>query len=130
MHEKSYTGINIQWPISQEILSGNKIIETRTYPIPDKYLNQEMLLIETPGLLRKFKARATGIIKFTSCFKYKNQKAFNLDIDKHLVSIDSKWAWKDKKKFGWGVEVIKVFPAPLELAGIKKGIIYTKNIQI
>jgi len=127
--EKTYTGINIQWPISQLILSGKKIIETRTYPIPEKYLNQEMLLIETPGKKRKFKSRITAIIKFTNCFKYKNKKEFYSDIKKHLVSRESEWAWRDKEKWGWEVEVIKLTSPSIEVTK-KKGIVFTKNLKI
>ena len=38
---KRYTALNVQYPISQDILSGEKTIETRTYVIPEKYLGKE-----------------------------------------------------------------------------------------
>ena len=38
-------GINIQFPISQLILSGDKTVETRTYPIPERYLGVDLALI-------------------------------------------------------------------------------------
>ena len=106
---KSYTGINIQWPISEDILSGSKTIETRTYPIPEKYINQDMLLIETPGKKGKFKSRITAIIRFTDSKEYKNKSDFYKDVDKHLVTKDSEWAWKNKKKYGWNVVIVKKF---------------------
>lgn len=99
MSKKTYTGINIQWPISELILSGQKTIETRTYPIPKKYLNQEMLMIETPGKNGKFKARIVAIIKFTDCFRYKNKKDFYKDSHKHFVTSSSEWAWGTKSKY-------------------------------
>ena len=106
MSKKTYTGINIQWPISQDILSGKKTIETRTYPIPEKYLNVEMAMIETPGKHGKFKARVVAIIKFTDYFQYKSKKSFYADKDKHLVTPDSPWAWQDKEKWGWKLQII------------------------
>lgn len=128
MTKKTYTGINIQWPISQEILSGKKIVETRTYPIPPKYLNQEMLLIETPGPKGQFKARIVAVIKFTECFKYESKKKFYDDYQRHLVDKNSPWAWRDKGKYGWVTEVVKKVqperPCP------KKGMVYTKNIRV
>jgi hypothetical protein len=127
---KEYTGINIQFPISQDILSGEKIVETRTYPIPEQYLNEPMLMIETPGKKGKFKSRGVALIKFTECYKYKSKKEFYNDIDKHLVHKDSDWAWKDKPKYGWYVEVIRILNPPLNLDNIKKGIVYTKNLTI
>lgn len=128
MANKTYPGINIQWPISQEIANGSKVIETRTYPIPEKYINKEMFLIETPGKNSAIKARITAIIKFVSCKEYKNKKEFDKDFSKHLVSKGSEWYWKDKNKWGWEVEVIKVFSPPL-LAPTKKGIRYTSSIS-
>ncbi len=129
MTKKTYTGINIQWPISRKILSGEKSIETRFYPIPQQYLNKEMLLIETPGTQGKFKSRITATIKFTKCFKYKNIKSFYADYDRHFVDKDSLWAWKDKPKWGWQVEIVKVIDPPISFLG-RKGIVYTKNILV
>lgn len=129
MSKKTYTGINIQWPISELILNGQKTIETRTYPIPEKYLNQEMLMIETPGKNGKFKSRIVAVIKFTKCFKYNNKKDFYNDSDKHFVIPGSEWAWRSEEKWGWSVVVINILKKPT-LAPNKKGIKYTKNISI
>lgn len=127
--KKTYTGINIQWPISELILNREKTIETRTYPIPEKYLNQDMLMIETPGKNGKFQSRIVAIIKFTSCVKYKDQKEFYSHTNKHKVTKDSIWAWKDGDKYGWKLEVIKVFNRPITF-NKPKGIVYTNNISI
>ena len=128
MEKKLYTGINIQWPISQSILLGDKTIETRTYPLPQKYLNQEMILVETPGLKGKFKARIIAIIKFTTCFKYKSKKLFYADYSQHLVDKDSPWTWREKDKYGWKVEIIKKIK-PYKKC-VKKGIVYRKNLSV
>lgn len=129
MTKKTYTGINIQWPISELILSGKKTIETRTYSIPEKYLNQEMLMIETPGKNGKFKARIVAIIKFTDCYEYKNKNEFYKDSDKHFVTLDSDWAWDKKPKFGWEIKIIKkIFPP--NIINKNKGIIFTNNISL
>lgn len=125
---KRLTGINIQWPISTLILNGKKTIETRTYPLPLKFLNQELLMIETPGKNGNFKARIVAIIKFIECFEYKSKKEFYQDVKNHCVSPDSEWAWKIKKKFGWKVVVIKVFNTPIT-APAKKGIVFTKDLE-
>ena len=129
MIKKTYTGINIQFPISQLILSGKKTIETRTYPLPLKYLGQDMLLIETSGKNEKFSARIIAIIRFSNCHKYKNSKEFYKDTKAHFVSPESPWAWKDDKpKWGWTVEVVGRLP-PQQVTK-KKGIIYTSSISI
>jgi hypothetical protein len=77
---KLLPGINIQAPISSLIVSGQKVVETRTYKIPEKYLDKELYLVETPGKSGKFKARVIAIIKFTNCFQYKNIKEFRVEI--------------------------------------------------
>ena len=128
MTKKTYTGINIQWPISELILSGKKTIETRTYPIPEKYINQEMLMIETPGKEGKFKARIVAIIKFTECIEYKDKKEFYLDSGKHFVTPESEWSWQSKKKVGWKLKLIKIFKVPKK-GPLKKGIVFTKNLK-
>lgn len=125
---KKLAGINIQSPISTLIASGEKVIETRTYEIPTDYLGKEIYLIETPGKTGKFKARAIAIIRFTKCFKYKSQKEFYNDFERHKVDKDSPWAWTDKEKWGWELELIKKIP-PVEITH-PRGIVFTKVIEI
>lgn len=125
---KTYTGINIQYPISQLILSGEKTIETRTYPLPEKFKNIPMAFIETPGKKGGFKSRVVAIIKFTECIAYKNKTEFYKDAKDHCVSPESEWAWTDKPKFGWRVEIIKKLKTPRLCT--KKGIVYRTGIEI
>ena len=128
MNKKTYTGINIQWPISQDIISGKKIIETRTYPIPPHYLNEEMLLIETPGRAQKFKSRIIAIIQFIECFQYPNALAFYKDFSAHLVNPESPWAYRDKGKWGWRISLVEIISPPVQFLG-KKGIVYSFTIS-
>jgi hypothetical protein len=125
----NYTGINIQWPISQLILSGEKTIETRTYPIPKKYIGKKMLLIETPGKTGTFKSRIAGIIKFEDSFCYQSKEEFLRDVNRHFVGEDSDWAWTNKKKWGWPVTLIRRFAKPIPLKK-RIGIRFTKDIFI
>ncbi len=127
---KAYTGINIQYPISQMILSGEKSIETRKYPIPEHLKNKELLIIETPGKEGKFKARIVGKIVFGESFEYKNSRIFYSDSSNHCVTADSIWKWVNGiKKFGWPILEIKKFSNYKE-APKKKGIKFTKNIVL
>lgn len=129
MSNMSVTGINIQWPISEKILNGSKTIETRTYPIPDKYIGKEMAMIETPGPKGNFKSRAVAIVRFLRCFKYKDKEDFYLDMDRHLVTPESPWKWNDEKpKWGWEVEVLRVLEEPINVS--QRGIVYRSNIQL
>jgi hypothetical protein len=129
MLKKNYTGINIQFPISQEILSGKKTVETRTYQLPQKYLNTDILMIETPGKLGNFKSRIVALIRFTRCIAYSSKKDFYADNCRHKVTPESPWAWKDKPKFGWEVTVVKSFEKPISLSQ-RKGIVFTNNIEL
>ena len=54
--------INIQFPISELILSGKKTIETRTYALPEKYIERDLYLIETPGSNGAFKADRKSVV--------------------------------------------------------------------
>ena len=126
--KKSYTGINIQFPISRLILDGNKTIETRTYPIPRHYIGQEMVVIETPGKEGKFKARMVGIIVFGESFQYTNEKSFYKDQLKHCVAPDSIWKWNENnEKWGWPIQSVRRFKAPLQLQK-RSGIKFSKGI--
>jgi hypothetical protein len=124
-----YTGINIQFPISQLILEGSKTIETRTYPIPKAFIGKEMIIIETPGKGRDTKARMIGTVVFGESFKYKSKKSFYEDSTKHSVTPDSPWKWVDKPKWGWPILKVKKIDRPF-LAPKKKGILYTHGIEL
>lgn len=121
--KKLYTGINIQYPISQMILNGEKTIETRKYPIPKKYINQKLVIIETPGKTGTFKARMIGFVTFGESFEYKTAETFYKDTKYHCVTSDSVWKWKSsEKKFGWIIIAVSKFDKDLPLqkrAGIK-----------
>lgn len=130
MPKQKLTGINVQYPISRLILDGRKTIETRTYPIPKKYVGKDMVLVETPGRHGSFKARIVAIIRFTESFKYESKTAFYKDVKHHCVTPDSEWAWKDNKpKWGWRIDHISKFSKPRTL-NIQKGIVYTLEISI
>ena len=129
MKKLKYTGINIQYPISQLILSGEKTIETRTYKIPDKYLGKDMLMVETPGKTGNFKSRIVAVIRFDECFKYKNSKDFYNDIKLHCVNPNSSWAWLDEKpKWGWFVSAIR--PIKPKIVDKRLGIKFSLELSL
>ena len=89
-----------------------------------------MVLIETPGKKGKFKSRVRAIIEFTDCFEYQNKKEFYDDINEHQVGKNSIWAWKDKAKWGWRIKVVKRLSPPVILKGKRRGIVFTREIEI
>jgi hypothetical protein len=128
--KKTFSGVNIQYPISRDILDGSKTIETRTYPLPQKYIGQPLALIETPGSKGKFKARIVGIVEFGESFQYENAEAFYADVARTKVDRDSLWAWKDEKpKWGWPVKVIKLFDTPI-IPNKRPGIVFATGLEL
>lgn len=127
--KKSYTGINIQWPISSEILAGTKTIETRTYPFPPKYVGKPLLLIETPGPKGNFKARIVALVVFGTSFKYSSKEEFYKDAKRHRITPNSPWNWGTKSKWGWPIVDIKKLEK-VQIAPRKKGIVFTKDIAL
>ena len=125
------TGINIQYPFSEMLINGDKCVETRSYPLPEKYEGEELALIETPGKSGDFKSRIIGTITFSHSFKYPDINAWKDDYARHLVEIDDiDFGWKeDKEKYGWVVSNIVKFNDP-QPAPEKKGIIFTLNCQV
>jgi len=125
------TGINIQAPWSYLLINGDKCVETRTYPLPEKYEGEELALISTPGKYGKTKAKIIGTITFSHCFKYPDRTSWESDSIRHLVSPnDETFGWTDDKdKYGWVVSNINKFDEPQE-APQNKGIIFTLNCKV
>ena len=61
-------------------------------------------------------SRITATIKFAKCFKYKDHESFYADYSRQRVDKDSPWAWQDKPKWGWHVEVVKTIFPPVAFA--------------
>ena len=125
------TGINIQTPWSELLINEVKSVETRSYPLPEKYVGEELALIETPGRYGRFKARIIGTITFSHSFKYPDQRAWQDDYNRHCVAVDDPiYNWKDDKhKYGWVVSKVTKFDKPLDIRK-RKGIIFTSGIKL
>jgi len=126
-------GLNLQAPWSQMIVDGIKTVETRFYPLPKKYIGQEMALIETPGKNGKFKARVTGIVVFGEPFLYDSKRKFYADQNRHLVCLkNSDYNWDSgmgKKKWGWPIIKIRKIEKPLEVVSTR-GIVFARQVEI
>lgn len=125
------SGINIQWPWSELLISGKKKIETRSYKLPEKFKNKPMALIETPGKRKDFKARIIGVIVFTESKEYKNKTSWLRDQKLHLVdSNDEVFKFiTGKKKFGWIVGKYYLLDESLEPSQTR-GIIYATSCRV
>jgi hypothetical protein len=136
MKAKGIPGINIQWPWSELLLSGQKSIETRTYPIPKKFIGVELAVIETPGPQGRRKAgiekaRIIGTITFDSYIKYETKMDWAKDAKRHCVKVDDPlYAWhSDRPKFGWVVKDFRKFDKPCP-SPKTRGIIFARGCKI
>jgi len=125
------TGLNIQIPWSTLLINGEKSVETRSYPLPEKYEGVELALIETPGKYGQFKSRIIGTITFSHSFQYPDKQSWVDDYNRHKVEeLDEFYSWNpDKPKYGWVVSDIKKFDEPMS-APKRKGIVFTKNCKV
>lgn len=125
------TGINIQSPWSTLLLDRHKCVETRSYPLPQKYEGEKLALISTPGKFGDFKARIVGTITFSHSFRYPDKKAWADDFNRHLVvENDEQFGWDySKNKYGWVVSDVNKFEEP-QPAPKNKGIIFTNGCNV
>lgn len=122
------TGLNIQIPWSTLLINGTKSVETRSYPLPKKYIGEELALVETPGESRSFKSRIIGTITFSHSFKYPDEQSWKSDYLRHGVGCSNNmYSWDDKPKYGWVVSNIRKYDKPITVKK-KKGIIFTGDI--
>ena len=63
-------GLNIQAPWARAIISGRKVIETRFYPMPDKWIDHPLAIIETPGRTGRFNRLIAGLVSFGPIWCY------------------------------------------------------------
>ena len=119
-------GLNIQYPWSRYILDGDKTVETRHYPLPEKHMGKELALIETPGKEGKkagIETRIIGIIIVEKCIHYETKEAWIKDKKRHLVEDgDELYGYsKNKEKWGWVVKVVRAVEPqmPPKVRGIK-----------
>lgn len=136
MKSRRIQGINIQWPWSEYLVEGSKIVETRSYPLPERLKGVELAVIETPGPKGKkaagiSKARIIGIITFIDSYQYTSEKHWRAEFKKHLVpSDDSLFCFsEEKQKWAWTVGKVEKLDKPAP-APAKRGIIFAKSCQV
>ncbi len=125
-------GINIQAPWSELIISGKKLVETRGYPIPEKYVGQSLAVIETPGKSRSIKkARIIGIVKFGKPYKYQNKLHWTQERKLHLVEENDPAFFfsTEKEKWAWPVLMVKRLKKPLPVPA-KRGIVFATRCKV
>jgi hypothetical protein len=131
-HPVTLPGLNIQAPWAQAIVSGRKVIETRFYPLPEKWVGQPLAIIETPGQARRFTRRIAGLVIFGRSWRYADKGSFAHDQLKHLVRPDDPlfgWRLDDKPKWAWPVQWVEAHQQSLP-PGFRAGIRYARAVEI
>lgn len=129
-------GINIRWPWSRAILEGTKTIETRSYPIPEKYRNVNLAIIETPGPRGKTdggidRSTIVGVLVFSECFKYSSREMWLQDYRRHQVkSDDPDFRYSaEKDKWGWVIANVHPLDVPIPAPSRRnRGIVFAKEV--
>ena len=136
MKSAGIPGLNVQWPWSQLLISKVKTVETRSYPLPERFRNIEIALIETPGHLGRLKrnnisTKIVGTITFSGSYQYSNLAEWKNDFERHRVPDDN----PDFKfvtgipKWAWVVSGVKKFDSPKE-PPVSKGYVFAKNCLV
>jgi hypothetical protein len=122
-------GINIQIPWSRFLINGDKSVETRSYPLPQKHEGVELALIETPGKYGRFKSHIIGTITFSHSFQYPDKQAWIDDYNRHKVEEGDEFCdWNEnKKKYGWVVASIKKFDHHIPVSK-NRGIVFATSV--
>ncbi len=125
-------GINIQAPWAQAIVSGRKVVETRFYPMPEKWVDQPLVIIETSGKAGRFKRRIGGFVIFGQSWCYADMASFARDQSKHLVDPDDSlfgWRQDGKPKWAWPIHWAEAYQQPLP-HNFRSGIQYARAVEI
>jgi hypothetical protein len=131
-HTVTLPGINIQAPWTEAIVSERKVIETRFYPMPRKWVGYPLAIIETPGKAGRFKRRIAGLVIFGQSWCYADKEAFARDREKHLVDPDDPvlgWREDTTPKWAWPVRWVEAYQQPLP-PGFRAGIRYARAVEI
>jgi predicted nicotinamide N-methyase len=135
-------GLEVQVPWSTRLLSGEKLIETRAYPLPEPLLLDgavraagrlpsatvlqavpvptRVAILESPvgglavhGLAS---AKVVGFVTFGACKVYRSRAEWAADSALHCVQPDAApeyFGWNGEPKYGWVVSAVERLTAPL-----------------
>ena len=124
--DKTLHGLELKKAWSDLILSGEKTIETRLYPLPEHLLKRPIAMLVVPKHVSVFKsglsdapspgdAKISGFVLFHACRAYESRAAWEADFQHHRVPNDSVFAWQDggPTMYAWEIltaEVIRPHP--------------------
>jgi len=113
------------FPYADQIIDGQKTIETRNQPNLDKLIGKTVKIIRTLGPKSKDKAMVIGEVTIAGKKEYNTLAEFREDAGKHLVSEGSSFDFK-KPKVGYLLENPKRYTQEYP-ADSNRGIVYSKS---
>ena len=127
--------LEVQFPFSALILSGEKTIETRAYPLPTSLHGVGILLCESSSgadcvssIGDSVAAAQAGLsligeVFFSSSKEYKSQAEWDTDREKHKVPKESKYEWAPTEigiRYGWQIERVLIYTSPLPVTAMTR----------
>ena len=120
-------GLEMQHPWAGLLLQGKKTIETRNYNLPKKLIGEKIYILETKSGIDGVSAlpdsieqesdvekhiKCAGWCVFDKVVIYRYKSKFEMDVDKHLVTPDSGYGWKNGGdiRYGWVVKEYQRLP--------------------
>ena len=120
-------GLEMQHPWAGLLLEGKKTIETRNYNLPKNLIGKKIYILETKSGIDGVSAlpnsieqesdvekhvKCAGWCIFDKVVIYRYKSKFEMDVDKHLVTPDSGYGWKNGGdiRYGWVVKEYQKMP--------------------
>ena len=143
-------GLNIQWPFSQLLLMGAKLVEVSDCPLDLKdapMMDEQVWIVETRGdcikshtnaivnnipiTHRPSAAQIVGTISFNSSQTYYYKHDFDKDRERHRIKRESKLDWDgNSTKHGWHVGSVQQIDKPISIGSTgKKGIFFREKFK-
>jgi len=128
-------GLEVQQPWAQMLLSGQKTVETRAYPLPAALIGRPLYVVESgSGVARKSSLpdqvpaghaslRICGTATFKASDEYPSRAAWLADEAEHCVPADSPYAMQDDHTnpvYAWRVEAVVALETPLPVPAMRR----------
>lgn len=129
--------LEVQSPWSKRLISGEKTIETRTYPLPAGLLGRPIEVMESqPGsdgvstLGDQIEAFSMGLsilgrVVFSRSEAYSSREAWEADESRHLVppsSLGYGWKGPGSRVYGWTVAEVEAFSKPRAVRPMRRAL--------
>ena len=111
--KRPFNKLTIKSPWDSLIVSGEKTLETRGQPLPEKHIGKTLVL-------KNEKHESVGEVVFSGSREIKTQEEFDSLEDQHKVGKDSQFGFGSRKRtYVWEVQSYKKYDTPQKLDPMK-----------